>query len=505
MPKDLPTEDDPSLHPVPFQFTEEEEATTSLPETGGAGESKIKMILGLLKKLMGVSDVANLRLSLPASLLEPIPNLEYWSYCDRADFFAAIGDSTDEFERMLAVLRFAFSKELKFVRARIGKPYNSALGKSRVPPVLLANTREPIVKAHLHDSTNDASNTNSPALGPAEMRDDVYVNGYSSDCVREELIVVLENSSIRSIASKKSTKGAKPTDTLPTSMPGLSIQNGTGGDQENVVVFLCEQVSHHPPISSAYYTCPSKGVEMTCVDQIAAKVSGMNATLIAYLNVIIAVQVMPGEANKGLFINLSQPSPGAGEISDKVVVTCRGGKPGKKLKTIIEYKDESWLGKPKFAIEGAIVTYNPDKPEEEEWNKIKNIPSDRILAMLEGSWRKQIKYKRKGEKEWKVLIDLEQLDLTPRSVRPLEQQEERESRRLWDPVTVNMMSKNWSEATKQKQMIEQRQRDLAAERRQKGIEHKPVYFEEDISSGKPTLSEEGRKAVQAELERAREV
>lgn len=28
------------------------------------------------------------------------------------------------------------------------------------------------------------------------------------------------------------------------------------------------------------------------------------------------------------------------QISDKVVVTCRGGKPGKKLKTIIEYKDE---------------------------------------------------------------------------------------------------------------------------------------------------------------------
>lgn len=65
---------------------------------------------------------------------------------------------------------------------------------------------------------------------------------------------------------------------------------------------------------------------MTCVDQIAAKVSGMSkcsasplaivvdATLNAYLNVIIAVQVMPGEANKGLFINLSQPSPGAGEV-----------------------------------------------------------------------------------------------------------------------------------------------------------------------------------------------
>ena len=40
----------------------------------------------------------------------------------------SLGDSPDEFERMLGVLRFAFSKELKFVRQRIGKPYNSALG-----------------------------------------------------------------------------------------------------------------------------------------------------------------------------------------------------------------------------------------------------------------------------------------------------------------------------------------------------------------------------------------
>ena len=31
----------------------------------------------------------NRRLSLPASLLEPIPNLEYWHYLDRPDFFAS--------------------------------------------------------------------------------------------------------------------------------------------------------------------------------------------------------------------------------------------------------------------------------------------------------------------------------------------------------------------------------------------------------------------------------
>ena len=121
---------------------------------------------------------------------------------------------------------------------------------------------------------------------------------------------------------------------------------------------------------------------------------------------VVAVQVTPGEANKGLFIDLKEPSPGAGEvrpaghssvsyllilgaahpgipidasdgtskryhqglflrhsmsrglpvaevrlrlilglqISDNVLVTCRGARPGKKLKTIIEYKDEVIYG-----------------------------------------------------------------------------------------------------------------------------------------------------------------
>lgn len=46
-------------------------------------------------------------------------------------------------------------------------------------------------------------------------------------------------------------------------------------------------------------------------------------------------------------------------------------------------------------------------------------------------------------------------------MRPLDEQEEQESRRLWDPVTQNLVSKNWGEATRQKQIIEQRQRDIA--------------------------------------------
>jgi hypothetical protein len=92
----------------------------SVPDSGDTGEGgKLKMIIQLVKRSLGVKDLAAMRLSLPASLLEPVPNLEYWHYLDRPDFFAAINDFEDPFMRMISVLRFAFTKEAKFVVAFI--------------------------------------------------------------------------------------------------------------------------------------------------------------------------------------------------------------------------------------------------------------------------------------------------------------------------------------------------------------------------------------------------
>jgi hypothetical protein len=91
--------------------------------------SKLRTFLGILKRFIGVSDMAAVRFSLPAQLLEPIPNLEYWHYLDRPEAFAAIGDSDDPTERMLNCLRFWFTKDLKYVKGKPCKPYNSALGE----------------------------------------------------------------------------------------------------------------------------------------------------------------------------------------------------------------------------------------------------------------------------------------------------------------------------------------------------------------------------------------
>jgi hypothetical protein len=74
-----------------------------------------------------------------------------------------------------------------------------------------------------------------------------------------------------------------------------------------------------------------------------------------------------------------------------------------------------------------------------------------------------------------VLLDLDLLALIPKSVRPMSEQEDGESRKLWDPVTQQLLAKNWSQATNEKLVIEQRQRDISAKRKA-GKEEYVIYY-----------------------------
>ncbi|WVN88574.1 uncharacterized protein L203_103785 [Cryptococcus depauperatus CBS 7841] len=515
---DVPTDDDP----VNPQFTDETGAVATLPEVGSGGEeSKLKVLMGLMKKLINVKDIANLRLSLPASLLEPIPNLEYWQYADRADILAAVGDSEDELERMLAVLRFSFSKELKFIRSRLGKPYNSTLGEHfrcswRLPPIIIdKETNEPIVRTHIHVPI-----PGEPAYGSQGG------SGWTTPVLRPQDggLPPSEVSSIKSSSSKSSKKQtSKQIDLalIDRAIPGAGREIESDPDagvvesEKVTVVFLCEQISHHPPISAAYYCCPEKGIEASCVDQIAARVSGMS------------VKIGPGSSNKGIFVRITREGPGQNEeyqithpsaavngilkgsyygtISDAVQIICRGGEDSQtKLKALLDYKDESWIGKPKFLVEGIIYRYDVGDSESEGWTRIKQVPSDRVVGYIEGCWMKQIRYKLKGQKEWTVLLDLDQLALIPKDVRPLEEQDDHESRKLWESVTQHLLSKNWGEATRSKQTIEQRQRDKATQRKVAGEEHQAKFFQTNYEDGRPQLTKEGQAAVEEEIKRCKD-
>lgn len=505
---------------------EDDAPAVSVPDTGDTGDSgKLKMIVQLVKKCLGVKDIASMRLSLPASLLEPIPNLEYWHYLDRPDLFAAINDSEDEFERMLAAIRFSFSKDLRHIRGKVCKPYNSVLGEhfqshwDVIPVSYPSDPTEPPIQ-HLFVST---AADPSPSATPMQSIPPSPHNGPS------------ETSSMRSTKSARSgnnpslfSNGAgsslTPATSLAASVSNLNLgveeDDGEMIEEDEVpetpeasrvrIAFLTEQISHHPPVSAYYASCPARNIEMLGIDQIAARVSGTT------------VRVGPGEFNKGIFVRITG-GHGKGEqyqithpvasvngilrgsfyvtLSESTIITCSGGKPGEKLRTIIEFKEESWLGRAMYHIEGVIHSYTVGEKGVDEWTRVKHVPKSRAIAYLDGSWRHVVRWRRANEKsdDWSTLIDLSTLHAVPKIVRPLEEQSPRESRKLWEEVTNKLLNKEYSEATKHKQAIEQRQRDEAAERKRKGVEFVPVFFDKDISDGIPSLTDAGRKALEGEF------
>ncbi|CAK5272071.1 unnamed protein product [Mycena citricolor] len=495
----------------------------SVPESGEGEGGKLQMIMQLVKKSLGVKDIAAMRLSLPASLLEPMPNLEYWQYLDRPDMFAVINDSQDPFERMLALVRFAFTKDLKFVHGKVCKPYNSVLGEHFRAHWDVAPAPPPIV-----------------ASASADVRP-------SPD--NESLKSSKSNRSGLSAFSKTGKSPSTAATSVEAAAADMSQLNLSASNDTVRVVFLTEQVSHHPPVSAFYASCPSRSIEMYGIDQISAKISGTT------------LRVMPGVFNKGIFINLTG-GPGAGEeynichpiasvngllrgsfyvtIADSTIITCTtGGK--QRFRAIIEYKEESWLGRAHYLVEGVIHTVVDGETQHEKWTKVKQVPQNRVVAVFDGSWRGRIRWRRVGagsypqvtsstssspnpshatlstslstpsaassrmdisavkDEEWATLVDLSTLLPTPKAVRPLDKQEPRESRKLWETVTTRLLNKEFSDATKEKVIIEQRQRDEAAERKRKGETFVPVYFDASMEKGHSALTDAGRKAIEEEM------
>lgn len=101
----------------------------SFDEKDQSDSGKFKFILSILKKMIGVGDILNLRISLPSQVLDPIPNLEYFHWLDRPDFFAGLSEPDDPIERFLGVVRYSLTRYVKYLNNKLVKPYNSILGE----------------------------------------------------------------------------------------------------------------------------------------------------------------------------------------------------------------------------------------------------------------------------------------------------------------------------------------------------------------------------------------
>ena len=156
------------------------------------------------------------------------------------------------------------------------------------------------------------------------------------------------------------------------------------------ISYLTEQTSHHPPVSAFYISCPEKGLHARGFDQITAKFTGTS------------IKVMPGEHNLGIFITverrdhetyqLKHPPAHLGgffrgalnvTVGDMAYVTC----PETKLKAILHYFDEGWLGRTTNKMEGLIFRYDPENDDKQQ---IRDVPEEDILVRLGGPWKEKI-------------------------------------------------------------------------------------------------------------------
>jgi hypothetical protein len=296
-------------------------------------------------RFIGVKDLASVRFSLPAQLLEPTPNLEYWNYLDRPETFTAIGDSDDPLDRMLEVLRFWFTKDLKYVKGRPCKPYNSTLGE-----FFRCNwevgERAPSIAEIRAEAAPEPSRSRGFSIG----RGGGHSRGPSVASVRYEQKL---NQPIR-------------------------------------VSYLTEQTSHHPPVSAFYVECPAKGISAKGFDQLSAKFTGTS------------VKVTPGEHNFGIFVTLhkrneetyqlTHPAAHLGgflrgglniTVGDQCYTTC----PQTGLKTILHYHEEGWIGKAQNRVEGVVFKYDPNN---DHIVRIRDVPAEDIVCKINGNWKEKV-------------------------------------------------------------------------------------------------------------------
>ncbi|MCJ1362405.1 hypothetical protein MMC16_001508 [Acarospora aff. strigata] len=159
------------------------------------------------------------------------------------------------------------------------------------------------------------------------------------------------------------------------------------------------------------------------------------------------------------------------ELGDHSVVRC----PENGLVADVEFKTKGYFGGTYNAIGGAI----------------RNEKTGEVLFELSGMWSGEMYLKdvTTGQKE--LLFNATTAKHTPPLVRPLEEQDERESQKLWYKTVVALKERNHDAATDEKTKIEDRQREEAAKRAEDGLEWQPRLFRR--VRGGPGGPEEGEE------------
>lgn len=229
--------------------------------------------------------------------------------------------------------------------------------------------------------------------------------------------------------------------------------------------YIAEQTSHHPPKSSYFYMSPENGIRVDGTLVPRSKFLGNSAASIMEGVGFLTFTDILDQKGRAERYEFTQPNMYARgiligklkyELGDHSIVKC----PALDLIADIEFKTKGYISGTYNAIAGDIKT----------------ISTGKVLYEISGKWNGVIEIEDvKTKKKW-VLFDANTAEPIPPKVRPISEQGELESRRLWEKVCEGLARRDHVVATREKTKIEDGQRQIARKRSEEGVEFSPKLF-----------------------------
>lgn len=229
--------------------------------------------------------------------------------------------------------------------------------------------------------------------------------------------------------------------------------------------YIAEQTSHHPPKSAYFYMIPESKIRVDGVCIPKSRFLGNSTAAMMEGLTVLQFLDYKGSDGKPEKYTLSQPNMYARgilfgkmriELGDHMIIKSEN------YHADIEFKTKGFISGTYDAIEG----------------KIKDNRNGKEYYKISGKWNDIIYIKDSQNRNSKktILFDTNKNWPTLPRVRDLSEQDEYESRRLWDKVIKALAIRNHDIATSEKFKIEDYQRKLAKKRVEDGIEFQPKLF-----------------------------
>jgi hypothetical protein len=218
---------------------------------------------------------------------------------------------------------------------------------------------------------------------------------------------------------------------------------------------FAEQVSHHPPVTAQFMVNHAHQFIFSNTSTFSIKFK--------YASVETDIASLPGEGPSLLLTGLDEKYeieyPGivvTGLVFGTTTVSHSGELRVRCLKTGFELKADCVTKK--HSISGDIIKSNGKK-----------------ICSIKGNLDGTVELTDKRYRTTRVFIDSSRIPFPMKNVKPVSEQEEMESRRVWHPVTVALKKKDLECCSREKNMIEEAQRH---KRSLLNIENwQPVWFD----------------------------